>query len=85
MEVHPGSTTSAGVNVASSYLSEEDAEELLVITGQIRRVASIPPGNRLLLNALSALEELRERVTPPQGYRDVESLGDEITEESHPY
>lgn len=45
----------------------------------------MPPGNRLLFNALSALEELRERVTRPHGFRRSDELGDEIVNETHPY
>lgn len=85
MEAQQDSTTAAGTNDRDGFLSQSDADELLVITGQIRRCATMPPGNRLLFNALSALEELRERVTRPHGFRRSDELGDEIVNETHPY
>lgn len=84
MEAQAGSSSGAG-STSGRFLSDQDADELLVITGQIRRLATMPGAHRLLRNALSALEELRERVTRPAGYRSTETLGDQIVEESHPY
>ena len=82
MEARHDSTNAAG-ETGSSHLTPADSDELLVICGQIRRVATQPPGNRLLLNALISLEELRERVTRPANFRNTDSLGDEILEERH--
>lgn len=71
--------------MARRYLSEEDAETLLVICGQVRRCAAMPPANRLLFNALASLEELREKVTRPGNMKLSEDLGEEIVTEDHPY
>lgn len=76
MEVPQHSTNDSNAD-AGSRITPEDAEKLTMICGQLRMVAGFPGAHPMTLYALKGLEELREKVTPPDSFRSLDTLGDE--------